>query len=65
MGTSVVFGRCLIGYGRDRTALRGRFLVVPRVPVHIRMGGAQLSGRILESGVGHRLPVCGGLSHPL
>ena len=31
----------------------GRFLVVPRAPVHIRNGRAQLSGRILESGVGH------------
>ena len=60
--------RCLqalwTGYGKDRTALRGRPLVVPRAPVHIRVGGAQLSGRILESGVGHCLPVCGGLPHP-
>ena len=60
--------RCLralwTGSGRDRTAQRGRSLVVPRAPVHIRMGGAQQSGRILESGVGHCLPVCGGLSHP-
>ena len=29
------------------------FLVVPRVPVRMRLGGAQLSGRILERGVGH------------
>ena len=45
--------RCLLrtgtGSGRDRTAQRGRFPVVPRVPVHFRMGGAQLSGHILEN----------------
>ena len=49
----------LTGYGKDRTALRGRSLVVPRAPVHIRMGGAQLSGRILESGVIHMLLIFG------
>ena len=32
----------------------------PRVHVHMRMGKAQLSGHILESGAGHCLPVCGG-----
>ena len=50
-------GRCswvrLIGYGRDRTTLRGRFQVVPCAPVRMHTGGAQLSGHILESGVGH------------
>ena len=60
--------RCLralrTGNGRDRTTQRGRFQVVPRVPVRMRTGGAQLSGRILEGGAGHCWPVCGGLSHP-
>ena len=50
-------GQCLwvllVGYGRDRTTQRGRFHVVPCAPVRMRTGGAQLSGRILESGVGH------------
>ena len=63
------YSRCLrvlwTGSGRGLIALRGLFLVVPRAPVHIRMGGAQLSGRILESGAGHCWLVCGGLSHPL
>ena len=38
---------------RDRTTQRGRFPVVPHAPVRMRTGGAQLSGHILESGVGH------------
>ena len=38
--------------------------MTPRLLGRIRTGGAQLSGRILESGVGYCLPVCGGLSHP-
>ena len=54
----------LIGYKRDRTTQRGRFQVVPCAPVRMHTGGAQLSGHILESGVGHCLPVCGELSHP-
>ena len=62
-GTPVAYGGCGRS-GRGLTALRGRSLVVPRAPVHIRMGGAQLSGRILESGAGHCWPECGGLSHP-
>ena len=57
VGWVVRFGRCLwvrlIGYGRDRTTQHGRFQVVPCAPVRMRTGGAQLSGRILESGVGH------------
>ena len=40
--------------GSYRTAL------VPRVPARMRSCGAKLSGRILHSGVGHCLPVCGG-----
>ena len=32
----------------DRTAQRGRSLVIPHAPVRMRMGGAQL-----ESGAGH------------
>ena len=35
-----------------------------RTCVRVRTGEAPLSGHILESGVGHCLPVCGGLSHP-
>ena len=31
--------------------------MVPRAPVRIRMGGAPLSGHILESGAGHSLLV--------
>ena len=62
------FGRCswvrLIGYGRDRTTQRGRFHAVPCAPGRMHTGGAQLSGHIQESGVGHCWPVCGGLSHP-
>ena len=37
---------------------------VPRVLVRTRSGRAHLSGRILASGAGHCLPVCGGLSRP-
>ena len=52
--------RCLralwTGSGRDRTAQHGLFLVVPRAPVRIRMGGAQLSGRRLVRGAGWPLP---------
>ena len=51
-------------YGRDRTTQRGRYPVVPRAPDRMRTGGSQLSGRILEGGVGHCQRVCGGLSHP-
>ena len=43
----------LIEYGRHRTTQRGRVHVVPHAPVRMRTGGAQLLGRILESGVGH------------
>ena len=68
VGWGVGFCRCLwvrlIGYVRDRTTQRGRFPVVPHVPVRMRTGGAQLSGHILESGVGHCSPVCGGPPHP-
>ena len=57
VGGRVGYCRCfwvrLIGYGRDRTTLRERFPVVPHTPVRMRTGGAQLSGHILESGVGH------------
>ena len=37
--------------------------VIPHALVHMRMDKAPLSGHILESGAGHCLPVCGGLSH--
>ena len=50
--------------GRGRTTQRGRSPVVPHALAHMRMDMALLSGRTLESGVGHCLPVCGGLSHP-
>ena len=39
-------------------------LCVPDFFVHMRMDMAPLSGRTLDSGAGHCLPVCGGLSHP-
>ena len=38
--------------------------MIPRALVHLRLGEAPLSGHTLESGAGHCLPVCGGLSHP-
>ena len=41
------------GSGRGRTTQRGRFPVIPRALVHMRMGEAQLSGHTLESGAGH------------
>ena len=47
------YGCGLIGYERGRATQRGRFLVVPHAPVRMRTGGAQLSGHILEIGVGH------------
>ena len=50
--------------GEDRSSQRGRSSRFPRVLVHMRMGMAQLSGRILVSGVGRCLSGCGGLSHP-
>ena len=57
VGWVVGFGRCswvrLIGCGRDRTPQRGRFHAVPCAPVRMHTGAAQLSGHILESGVGH------------
>ena len=34
------------------------------VVAHINTGRAQLSGHVLERGVGHCLLVCGGISHP-
>ena len=37
------------GYGRDRTTQRGRSLRFLRIVVHVRLGGAQLSARILVS----------------
>ena len=52
------------GKKRDRTAPRGRSIVIPRVLVRMRTGEAPLSGHRLESGAGHCLLVCGGLSHP-
>ena len=52
------------GSGRDRTTQRGQYPPHTRVLVRMRVGMAQLSGRILASCVGHCLPVCGGLSHP-
>ena len=59
--------RCLralcTGYGRDRTAQRGRSFVIPRVLLRTRTGKAQLSGHMLLSGVGQCILVCGGLSH--
>ena len=57
VGWVVGFGRCLwvrlVGYGKGRTAQRGRSLVVPCALVRMRMDMALLSGRTLESGVGH------------
>ena len=53
-----------LGKKGDRTAQRGRSPCVPRVLVHMRVGEAQLSGRILVRGAGHCLSVCGGLLHP-
>ena len=41
------------GFGRGRTAQRGRSLFVLRVLVRMRTGKAPLSGQILESGAGH------------
>ena len=48
---------------RGRTTQRGRSLGIPRVLARMRTGEAPLSGHVLESGVGHCQPVCGGLSH--
>ena len=52
------------GKGKGRTTQRGRSLVIPHVLVHMRMDMAPLPGHTLDCGVGHCLPVCGGLSHP-
>ena len=52
------------GKGRGRTAQRGRSPVIRHVLVRMRMDMAPLSGHFLESGAGHCLLVCGGLSHP-
>ena len=52
------------GSGKGRTTQRGRSLVVPRVLVRTRTGKAPLLGHVLDSDVGHCLPVCGGLSLP-
>ena len=49
-GTSVAYGRG--GLGTEGIVPHsGRFHVVPRVPVRMRTGGAQVSSRTLESGV--------------
>ena len=53
------------GSGKGRTTQRGRSLVIPRALVRTRTGEAPLSGHVLDSGAGHCLPVCGGLSHLL
>ena len=53
--------KLLTGKRRDRTKQRGRSLGVPRAHVHMRMGMAQLSGHIRESGVRHCSRFCGGL----
>ena len=47
-----------------RTTQRGRSPVIPHALVRMRTGEAPLSGHVLESGVGHCSPACGGLSHP-
>ena len=52
------------GIRKGRTTQRGRSLGIPRVLVRKRTGEAPQSGHVLESGVGHCLPVCGMLSHP-
>ena len=52
------------GKGKGRTTQRGRSLAIPHVLVHLRMDMAPLSDHTLESGAGHCLLVCGGLSHP-
>ena len=54
-----------IGWRKDRSLRRGRSLLFPRVLVHTCMGEARLSGHNLESGAGHCLIDCGGLSLPL
>ena len=50
------------GWKKDRSFRRGRSLLFLRVLVHICMGEAWLSGHNLESGAGHCLIDCGGLS---
>ena len=52
------------GWRRDRFLQRGRFPLFLRVLVHTCMGEARLSGHKLESGAGHCLIDCGGLSLP-
>ena len=56
--------RLQIGLGKDRSLQRGRSLLFLRVLVHTCMGEARLSGHNLESGAGHCLIDCGGLSLP-
>ena len=53
------------GYRRDRTAQRGRSLVIPRVLVRMRTGKAPLWDHTLETGAGHCWPVCGRAIAPL
>ena len=52
------------GLRRDRFLQRGRSSLFLRVLVHTCMGEARLSGHKLESGAGHCLIDCGGLSLP-
>ena len=66
-GTSAFF--CFFGIGwvgteRNRSSRRGRSPLFPCVLVHTCMDEARLSGHKLESGAGHCLKDCGGLSLP-
>ena len=66
-GTSAFFLHFLHllgGYGKDRSSRRGRSSLFPCVLVHTCMDEARLSGHKLESGAGHCLIDCGGLSLP-
>ena len=51
-----------IGWKKDRSLRRGRSSLFLRVLVHTCMGETRLSGHNLESGAGHCLNDCGGLS---
>ena len=51
-------------WGKGRSFRRGRSLLFLRVLVHTCLGEARLSGHNLESGAGHCLIDCGGLSLP-
>ena len=54
----------VIGLCKDRFLQHGWSPLFPRVLVHTCMDEARLSGHKLESGAGHCLIDCGGLSLP-